>query len=815
MKKFKKNRNLSKHSTKLIRNFPDPFFIWKRKGKKFFLAGYNQAAYHFTEGQISKRKEILASSVYKNQPEIIEGLEYCFKRKQKNSKEIKWESENSEHSGYFRVTYAYHAPKYVIVYLHDISKIKRKSKELNLKLMIEQLLSEISSKFVELENFDNKIDFALQKIGKFVDASRAYLFQFDEQKKIFKNTHEWCAEEIKPQISELQSLSMEDYSWTMEKIHRGEVINVSDINQLPSEASSEKKIFLRQDISAILYLPIYEGDKAVGFIGFDYNPSSRKWEKKVLNLLKITADIVGSAIKQHKMDMELRESKQKLKDLNLELEKKIEQRTEELRKSEKKFRNLADQSLMGIAILQDNRVQYVNNALANILGYDTKVLKNWTIEDILDNTIAEDRKFVKEQAIKKQSNDPNVVTHYFTRAYNQEGEKIWLEIYSKPIRYEHKVADLISILDKTAEKKAQQKLKESERDKSIILRSISELIAFQDLDHEIIWTNKAAAESVEYTPEDLKGKKCHQIWNASSDPCENCPVERAINTEKPCLDEKKTSDGRFWEIKGYPVKNEKGGIIGAVEITKDITKLKKIQKDYQQSYYHTQLYKDLFAHDINNLLQNVNASAELIKECLAPLEERTEISNFLEIIKEQVIKGKKLVSNIRKLTEINKKKEARLEKLVINDLLTNAINYIKNSYKSKEIRIKKILSNENLNVKANNMLQDVFENILINAVRHNENTTVKITVKAKKVTRDDKSYVRIEIMDNGIGIPHEVKEKIFQGKKFEQNSETGMGLGLSLVKKIIEQLNGDIWVENRVKDDFSKGSNFIISIPEY
>ena len=59
-----------------------------------------------------------------------------------------------------------------------------------------------------------------------------------------------------------------------------------------------------------------------------------------------------------------------------------------------------------------------------------------------------------------------------------------------------------------------------------------------------------------------------------------------------------------------------------------------------------------------------------------------------------------------------------------------------------------------------------------------------------------------------------MKDKVFQRAFIKDKTVSGMGLGLSLVKKIIEKYNGLIWVEDKNKGDFTKGSNFIIIIPE-
>ena len=59
-----------------------------------------------------------------------------------------------------------------------------------------------------------------------------------------------------------------------------------------------------------------------------------------------------------------------------------------------------------------------------------------------------------------------------------------------------------------------------------------------------------------------------------------------------------------------------------------------------------------------------------------------------------------------------------------------------------------------------------------------------------------------------------MKDKIFERAFKKERSVSGMGLGLSLVEKIVSKYNGKIWVEDKISGDYSKGSNFIITIPE-
>lgn len=72
----------------------------------------------------------------------------------------------------------------------------------------------------------------------------------------------------------------------------------------------------------------------------------------------------------------------------------------------------------------------------------------------------------------------------------------------------------------------------------------------------------------------------------------------------------------------------------------------------------------------------------------------------------------------------------------------------------------------------------------------------------------------MEFKDNGEGVKNTRKEKIFQRIPGKGKIDYRMGLGLSLVKTIIENYTGEIWVEDRIKGDHTKGSNFILLIPE-
>jgi PAS domain S-box-containing protein len=124
-------------------------------------------------------------------------------------------------------------------------------------------------------------------------------------------------------------------------------------------------------------------------------------------------------------------------------------------------------------------------------------------------------------------------------------------------------------------KRTEDALRQSERDKSLILGSLSELITYQDDSMKVVWANKAAGDSVGQSPEELVGRYCYEIWHGRKRPCLNCPVAKSIETGRPQEDEVTSPDGRVWYIRSCPVLNEQGDVIGIVEITTDITERKR------------------------------------------------------------------------------------------------------------------------------------------------------------------------------------------------------------------------------------------------
>ncbi|MFX0141235.1 MAG: PAS domain-containing protein, partial [Candidatus Hodarchaeota archaeon] len=108
---------------------------------------------------------------------------------------------------------------------------------------------------------------------------------------------------------------------------------------------------------------------------------------------------------------------------------------QKLKESEENFRTIAEQAFMGILIIQDEKVEYVNNALLQIFEYTYEDIRNWVKDDLLKIIHHDDLQFLREYRQKLRADDPNVKPYYSYRAFTKSGKLKWIDQFSKPIFY--------------------------------------------------------------------------------------------------------------------------------------------------------------------------------------------------------------------------------------------------------------------------------------------------------------------------------------------------------------------------------------------
>jgi len=626
-------------------------------------------------------------------------------------------------------------------------------------------------------------------------------------------------------------------------------------------------------------------------------------------------------------------------------QKKMEQK---LKESEEKFRLIAEQSLVGIHIFQDNRTTYVNQQWAEISGYSIEEIMNWDLEEHLKFTHPLDRELVREQVMKKQTGATDVISRYQVRCIKKTGVIIWVEIFGKTIKFKGKFADLVMIIDVTDKIKAEQRLKKSEEKYRFISENANDLICLVDSKWRFQYCNEAYRRILGYDPKELIGtfgfnfihqedaeKAQEQIrksyntgmgktvvrmkrkdgiyrWIESSirnfyDEDEkfqnSIGVSRDITEQKEAEQKLKESEEKyrlisenvndliyiidkngcyeycneaFKKILGYTpedligtsaldlahpeekskaleefkdmfrtkTKNlevrlrskdgsyiwsdsfgkalydENSNFVQIIGVSRDITekkiaeeKLKESELKFKEAYNKAEFYKDIFTHDINNILSNIKSAVELSEIYLKDPKRITDMEELYDIIRIQFTKGSHLVSNIRKLSQIEDS-TVLLKPFKVIDILKKEIDFLLESNRTRDIKIRTHGFEKDVKVNANELLEDLFNNLFSNSIKYNDNPVIEIDIKMSRVKKNNINYIQLEFLDNGFGIQDIRKDTIFQEEYVKDISSKGLGIGLTLVKKIMESYEGEIWVEDRIKGDHKQGVNFIVLIPE-
>jgi signal transduction histidine kinase len=250
----------------------------------------------------------------------------------------------------------------------------------------------------------------------------------------------------------------------------------------------------------------------------------------------------------------------------------------------------------------------------------------------------------------------------------------------------------------------------------------------------------------------------------------------------------------------------------ALQSSEMIEKIVRSRNEIEEAYQDASFLKDLLVHDINNALQAISSTVELWKLKIEKRMPATGLVGSLDLISDNVARGAGLIASIRKLEKLVDPKLS-IEQIDIMRPLKESTDMVKKRFPSKAIEIHIDADDESAIANGTELIRDAYENILNNAVLHNDNPTVQIDISLRHVDDAGKPSVRLEVTDNGIGIDDSRKASIFDRAAYKQRGGGGMGIGLSVVKRIVTRFGGKIWVEDAVHGDYTRGSKFIIALP--
>jgi PAS domain S-box-containing protein len=198
----------------------------------------------------------------------------------------------------------------VVTNISDRAHIEEMSASLQRKLIFEELTAHLAATFMILpaSEMDKAIQETLRQLGELFQVDRTYIFEFTADQAFMNNTHEWCAENISPQIENLQNLPTEILPWWVNLLKKGETINVPRVSEMPPEASTEKEILADQSIQSVLVTPISSENGLFGFLGLDSVVRERRWTNDEIQFLQVLMGIVMNTITRQRAEENLTRS---------------------------------------------------------------------------------------------------------------------------------------------------------------------------------------------------------------------------------------------------------------------------------------------------------------------------------------------------------------------------------------------------------------------------------------------------------------------------------------------------------------------------
>lgn len=361
----------------------------------------------------------------------------------------------------------------------------------------------------------------------------------------------------------------------------------------------------------------------------------------------------------------------------------------------------------------------------------------------------------------------------------------------------------------TIQHKTKFELKETRTMYEVFLNDlIQEDVMVIGLYYRILDVNDSLLKKLGLRRDEVVGRRCHKITHHQNFPCEGnehpCPLIETLNTKKPSrtthIHRDKNNKELYCSISCYPVfDNEE--IIGAIEISKDITKEINLQKAMMQQQKLASIghLAAGVAHEINNPLTTILTTTMLIQE-----EMDTADPNYQELqtISDEALRCRKIVTSLLDFARQARpaKKESK-----INDIVRESIALTNKQAAFKDVAIKHELSGNIPLIEVDkDQIQQSLINLALNAIEATDSGG-KIILTTRFISKD--KIVEIVISDTGKGIPEEDLDHIFD--PFFTSREGGTGLGLAITHGIIQQHGGTI----EVKTKPGKGTTFTIRLP--
>jgi PAS domain S-box-containing protein len=485
---------------------------------------------------------------------------------------------------------------------------------------------------------------------------------------------------------------------------------------------------------------------------------------------------------------------------------------QQLIESENRLNSLIANLQSGILLEDDERkIVLVNKKFCELFGinvepevmkgFDCNMMAKGTKDYFKDPETFLNR--IDEILLKKEM----VITEEVELADGRIFERSFIPINSGNKANGH----LWSYEDITIKKKYKESLVAEREKYSNIIANMNMGLLEVDKNDIIQLANHSFCDMSGFSMAELIGKKAANLFlKSKSDAIIKDKVkerENGISDSYQLNVNTKNGEDKYWLISGAPNYNVNGELIGTIGIHLDITEQKRLElqkeqllsKLEKQNEYLNE-YAQVVSHDLKSPLRSIHALIAWIKEDNEK-EFNDQTKEYLNLIEDKVEKMDYLIQGILTYSKVESNKVAS-EYIDLNKVVQNILEII---HIPKNITI--TISNTLPSLQTDRFrMQQLFQNLISNAVNYCDKEEGFIEVASRE---EGDSYI-FSIKDNGPGIAQKYHNKIFELFQSFSKVEKSTGIGLSIVKRIVDNYNGAIWMESTV----GAGTTFFIKLPK-
>jgi two-component system, NtrC family, sensor kinase len=354
---------------------------------------------------------------------------------------------------------------------------------------------------------------------------------------------------------------------------------------------------------------------------------------------------------------------------------------------------------------------------------------------------------------------------------------------------------------------SQQQLIHSRNTLRTLFDNIPESFYIVDENYQLIAINQSRTDRAGISPQSVVGKHCYEGLFHFNSPCPGCLVAKTLKTKQATVRKvhllQKDQSNLEWEIHTYPVQEIEERPRQVILLEQNITEKRRLESELIQSEKLAavgQLAAGV-AHEINNPLTSIIANAQMLIEDL-PKDQ----PDWIQSAKLIEVAGIKATQVVKNLLGSVRKEDFDFEPIDINDSIQSGLMLLSHEFLSKQIAILFDRGSDMPKINASgNYLQSAWINLIMNAIESIKGENGEIRISSQF---DGNNFI-VKVCDNGKGIPNEYIGQIFEPFFTTKRNEQGTGLGLSLVRRVVQVHKGQILVES----EEGKGTTFTVVLP--